>query len=117
MKLQQLKPRLQAQKKPTAATKTTSTSWRDGKSSTQRGYGYKWQKYRANFLHSNPLCVFCMRLGVITAATVVDHKVPHKGDQNLFWNSLNHQALCKKCHDSTKQKIENSQKLVGGSDF
>ncbi|WP_390622926.1 HNH endonuclease [Ralstonia syzygii] len=32
-------------------------------------------------------------------ATVVDHIVPHKGDQHLFWRRSNWQALCKACHD------------------
>ena len=31
--------------------------------------------------------------------TVVDHIVPHRGDQQLFWNQSNWQALCKPCHD------------------
>ena len=44
----------------------------------------------------NPLCVKCDRP---TAATVVDHIVPHKGDLELMWNSANWQALCKWHHD------------------
>jgi len=36
---------------------------------------------------------------VTTAATVVDHVTPHKGDKVLFWDRLNWQALCKRCHD------------------
>lgn len=34
------------------------------------------------------------------AATVVDHIIPHRGDQKLFWDRSNWQALCKSCHDS-----------------
>jgi 5-methylcytosine-specific restriction protein A len=30
---------------------------------------------------------------------VVDHKEPHHGQHDLFWNPANHQALCKPCHD------------------
>lgn len=33
-------------------------------------------------------------------ATVVDHIVPHRGDDRLFWDEENWQALCKNCHDS-----------------
>lgn len=33
------------------------------------------------------------------AASVVDHIIPHKGNDDLFWDMSNHQALCKKCHD------------------
>ena len=37
--------------------------------------------------------------GKFVAATVVDHIVPHKGDEKLFWDRNNWQALCKQCHD------------------
>ena len=40
------------------------------------------------------------------AATVVDHIIPHKGDSDLFWDESNWQSLCKRCHDSFKQKEE-----------
>lgn len=65
----------------------------------QRGYGHRWQKYRAGFLSSHPLCASCERQGKITAAVVVDHITPHKGDQELFWVMSNHQALCEECHN------------------
>ena len=35
----------------------------------------------------------------MTSATVVDHITPHQGNQNLFWDTNNWQALCKPCHD------------------
>jgi len=65
----------------------------------QRGYTYRWNKYRLTFLSKNPLCVECGKEGIIKPATVVDHIIPHKGNNNLFWDSGNHQALCKRCHD------------------
>ncbi|WP_295219971.1 HNH endonuclease signature motif containing protein, partial [Ruminococcus sp.] len=34
-----------------------------------------------------------------TAATVVDHIIPHRGDPHLMWDESNWQALCKSCHD------------------
>ena len=34
-----------------------------------------------------------------TAATVVDHVIPHRGDSHLMWDESNWQALCKSCHD------------------
>ncbi len=80
-------------------------SWRAGKSSsTARGYGYKWQQYREQYLAQHPLCVMCTARGLVTAATVVDHKVPHRGDERLFWDPNNHQSLCKPDHDSVKQR-------------
>lgn len=68
-------------------------------SSTERGYGYKWQKAREQFLRENPLCVQHQANGQVVRSTVVDHKIPHKGDQKLFWSRSNWQALCKPCHD------------------
>lgn len=86
----------------------TPNSWRADKqtSSTQRGYGYAWQKARAGHLRSHPLCVYCEREGRVTAATVVDHRVPHRGDQVLFWDQSNWQSMCKPHHDGEKQREE-----------
>ncbi|MBP5058926.1 HNH endonuclease [Pseudomonas chlororaphis] len=84
----------------------TPGSWRSDKTSTQRGYGYKWQKARERYLLDHPLCVYCARHGVTAAASVVDHKIPHRGDQDLFWDESNWQPLCKPCHDSVKQAEE-----------
>lgn len=69
-------------------------------SSTQRGYGYRWQKYRRRYLAEHPLCVECEVDGRVTAATVVDHIKPHRGDQQLFWDPENHQDLYKPHHDT-----------------
>jgi 5-methylcytosine-specific restriction enzyme A len=82
-------------------------------SSTQRGYGYQWQKARAGYLRSHPLCVRHQERNELVQATVVDHKVPHKLDEamssgdaaqiakakDLFWDHDNWQPLCKQCHD------------------
>lgn len=64
-------------------------------SSTQRGYGYKWQQAREGYLRKHPICVKCDRL---TVATEVDHIIPHKGDMVLFWDRSNWQSLCKSHH-------------------
>jgi len=64
-------------------------------SSTQRGYGSRWQSARTGFLNHNPDCTQCG-----STATVVDHIVPHKGDNDLFWDRSNWQPLCKRCHDA-----------------
>jgi len=83
-------------------------TWRDGKTTAERGYGSRWQTARKTFLSrpQNALCVMCKDKGIIRAATVVDHKVPHKGDSALFWNTANWQPLCKRCHDGDKQYVE-----------
>lgn len=68
-------------------------------SAAKRGYGSKWQKARDAFLKEHPLCARCEADGLVTAATVVDHITPHKGDQKLFWSRSNWQPLCKMHHD------------------
>lgn len=67
-------------------------------SSTQRGYSYKWQQARKGFLAKHPLCAECECQGRITAATDLDHIIPHKGDKDAFWTRSNWQALCHPCH-------------------
>jgi len=83
-----------------------ANSWREGKTSNERGYTYRWQLSRREYLSANPLCLMCSAKGVVTVATVVDHITPHKGDQALFWQRSNWQPLCKRCHDSDKARIE-----------
>lgn len=77
-----------------------------GTGATARGYSYKWEKARKRFLSEHPLCCYCEREGRITAASVVDHIEPHRGDKSLFWNESNWQPLCKPCHDSVKAREE-----------
>ena len=69
-------------------------------SAASRGYNSRWRKARETWLRRHPLCVRCQATGDVTAATVVDHIVPHKGDSALFWNTGNWQSLCKPCHDA-----------------
>lgn len=84
-----------------------AASWRkDKRNSHERGYTYKWRKARERYLLSNPLCVYCMKQGKTEIATVVDHISKHNGNQDLFWDESNWQALCKLHHDSTKQREE-----------
>jgi 5-methylcytosine-specific restriction protein A len=70
--------------------------------SSQRGYGYRWQQMSKGFLRAHPLCVCpeCQEGKVrLLAATVVDHIIPHRGDMALFWDRNNWQAMNKQCHD------------------
>ena len=60
----------------------------------RRGYGGRWQRARQIFLAENPECVACGG-----PATVVDHIVPHRGNDVLFWDESNWQPMCKRCHD------------------
>ena len=67
--------------------------------SHERGYTTAWGKARAAYLRQNPLCAICLAADILTPATVVDHKIDHKGNQELFWDLSNWQSLCKHCHD------------------
>lgn len=105
-KLQTLKPKVQMLDTRRVPTMQAG-SWRtEGMTSTQRGYGYKWQKAREAYLRENPLCVMCTAQGVVAVATVVDHITPHRGDQSLFWRRSNWQSLCATHHSRDKQRHE-----------
>ena len=71
-------------------------------SAHQRGYGARWQKASAAFLRAHPLCQCqdCQEGKLRTRASqVTDHRIPHRGDMALFWDSSNWQAMAKECHD------------------
>lgn len=59
----------------------------------------RWKKSRKQYLMVHPLCEECRKHGMIKAADVVDHIIPHKGNEELFWDESNWQSLCKECHD------------------
>lgn len=69
-----------------------------------RGYTNRWHRARTSYLTSHPLCAECLKTGRPVPATVVDHIIPHKGNQALFWDESNWQALCKSCHDTKTAK-------------
>lgn len=62
-------------------------------------YDARWGRARRCFLRAHPFCVHCEQRGKLTAATVVDHIKPHRGDAVLFWSESNWQSLCKHHHD------------------
>lgn len=73
-------------------------AWREGLTTAQRGYGYRWQKYRADYLNKHPLCVHCQAEGKVVVATVLDHIEPHRGNMEVFWRKGNVQGLCAHHH-------------------
>lgn len=60
-----------------------------------------WRKYCARFLALNPKCYACGE-----RATVVDHLVPHKGDEKLFKATDNHIPLCERDHNTVTGKFD-----------
>ena len=58
-------------------------------------YGRRWQKLRNAYLATHPLC----ECGCDHPATVVDHRVPHNGDDGLMYSWNNLMAMTRACHD------------------
>lgn len=72
----------------------------------ERGYDSRWQKTSRGFLAKHPLCVASKANGIIRAAMVVDHIIPHRGDKKLFWDPGNWQALSDDVHNTIKKVLE-----------
>ena len=70
-------------------------------SASKRGYNSKWARARKEFLIEHPTCECeeCRKSVNPLPANVVDHIIPHRGDQKLFWDRKNWQAMNKRCHD------------------
>jgi 5-methylcytosine-specific restriction endonuclease McrA len=79
----------------------------------QHLYGRRWKGLRAAFLQRHPFCTYCQDRGIWRIATVVDHIIPHQGDLELFYAQSNWQPLCKRCHDSVKQREEATGRREG----
>ena len=77
-------------------------------------YNSAWRAARNAFLLEHPFCAICGK-PLHGCDAIVDHIVPHKGNWDLFWDVSNWQALCKKCHDSHKQRQEHGG-YIGGCD-
>jgi 5-methylcytosine-specific restriction endonuclease McrA len=80
-------------------------------SARARGYTAEWDREAKAHLRANPLCLYC-QVGAfgepqrVSAATLVDHIEPHRGDKELFWRRSNWASCCKPCHDGPKQAVE-----------
>ena len=78
-------------------------------SQRERGYTRRWEAAAKRFKDRHPLCGMrpkgqtpvmsqCYDEGRVTPVYQVDHVVPHRGDQRLFWDSEhNWQSLCASC--------------------
>jgi 5-methylcytosine-specific restriction protein A len=80
--------------------------------STQRGYGSRWQRFRLWFLMRHPLCVQCQAEGRLTPATDVDHVTPTQGrHDSAHYDPDALQALCH-AHHSAKTGKDRAQGLT-----
>ncbi|MBP5744148.1 MAG: HNH endonuclease [Oscillospiraceae bacterium] len=74
-----------------------------------------WQKMRADHLLREPFCRACAMNGIRTAATVVDHIQPHRGDWQRFTDRTNLQSLCKYHHDqkTMQEQLADRREMTG----
>src|SRR5262245_44415317 len=72
----------------------------------KRGYDSRWDREAKQWRRRNPYCVGCLPLGRRIKADVVDHVIPHCGDQQLFWSQSNWQSTCRWHHNAIKPELE-----------
>lgn len=66
----------------------------------------RWRQLRWEVLTRDGFRCQMAGCGVMAPEMVCDHVRPHRGDERLFWDVTNLQALCKPCHDGRKQREE-----------
>ena len=74
---------------------------RERGSASARGYGAEWRRVTRLWVEEDPKRQFCAECHLFAAPgdRVTDHRVPHKGDAVLFWDSNNWQTLHIRCHN------------------
>lgn len=77
------------------------------RSSSKLGYDSHWGKYRFRFLHHNPTCYACGFNG--GKSLHVDHIVPHRQNDDLFWKVDNYIPLCRACHGTVTRLFDTSE--------
>lgn len=88
-------------------------------SARERGYTARWDRTAADYKRDNPLCIGCEAVDRVELASVVDHIMPHRGNEDLFWDPANWQPCCARHHDIVKQYLERQfdQGLLSGADL
>lgn len=69
----------------------------------------RWKRLRlAVFARDLFTCQWpgCGKLEGDTSRLIADHRTPHCGDVDLFWDEANVWTLCPSCHSSAKQRAE-----------
>jgi len=81
------------------------TGFQEANRKTDRRYHTRlWRKVRAFVLATDPLCRECIKNGVVSQPTDVDHIVPVRLDDDGFFVLSNLQPLCTSCHRSKSAK-------------
>lgn len=83
----------------------------DGRRSVDWLHTARWQRLRLKVLARDGYQ--CQQTGMMLTgkhpapdSPVVDHMIPHRGDEALFWDEGNLQAVSKGWHDRQKQQME-----------
>lgn len=90
--------------------KPNSGEWKsdrrfNGRAAIDNMYDDTWRKYALKFLEINKNCYSCGE-----KSQVVDHLLPHKGDQKLFEQTDNHLPLCHRCHNTVTALFDRHHK-------
>lgn len=86
-------------------------------SARERGYDTAWEKFSRDYRARNPLCVECLRKGITSMATVVDHKRRLRDCPELKFDKRNLQSLCTACHNAkTRAESRLPSRQGGGSE-
>ncbi len=74
----------------------------------------RWRNKAKRQMQLEPLCAMCLQQGLVIAAEVADHIIPHKGDEQQFWNGKL-QSLCWRCHSGSKafEEAHGYSKAIG----
>ena len=74
-----------------------------GKTAEERGYGHKWKKIRKQALvRDGYLCQECLKAGLLTVATDVDHIINTAQGKELHW----HEQSPRMVYDHAGKHIE-----------
>jgi 5-methylcytosine-specific restriction protein A len=98
--------------------KARAVSNRERGTAAERGYDWSWRNPNRTgaadrHLAAEPLCRECQWWKRIVAASLVDHRKPHRGYKHWFWLTDNWQSLCSKCHNCKTARENNTmQKYV-----
>ncbi|MBY3386393.1 HNH endonuclease [Rhizobium laguerreae] len=80
----------------------------------RRWYQLKvWKAARATQLAHQPLCERCLQDEIVTEATVVNHRLPFKGNWQMFIDPSNHESTCEPHHNSLIQREERRGHVIG----
>jgi 5-methylcytosine-specific restriction endonuclease McrA len=72
-----------------------------------------WKTARSYQLALHPLCERCLQSEEVVEATVVNHRVPFKGNWSLFIDPDNHESVCAPHHDALIQREEKRGYVIG----